>query len=542
MINIINKIGIVLLSSTFMLNSCSLDRSPLTSFSEETFYEDEANVKLALIGLYRGEINLGVEYNVSDWWAYSGTIILDGVTDIGYDRRGFTNDVGRLTSGMITETNSWVQNLYQKPYKRISACNRFLQGLETVQNQSVETERMKAEARFIRAVQYFYLASYYHDVPLVKEVLTLEESNTVKKAKRAEVLQYAAEELTAVSKILPRHKDLPDSERGRATAQAALVYLARTYLVMEDFKNAASACEQIISWGDNKIDPDYQKLFYPAGKESDEHIFMTQFIDDLAGIGLPQATYPVKDGGWCLINASSLLFEAYDFKDGSSFSYTSPLYDKNNLGANRDPRLDYTFYYDGAIFRGTKFECNPESNSADKMGAGQVTQTGYLLRKFLDESWSGNINAYGNNIPLARYADVLLMYLEAKLRGGESINQVLLDKTINAVRSRETVNMPPITETNPDKLFKIIQKERMIELAFEGWRLWDLFRWGIAEEKLNQDIYGSPFEVTDQSLIKMKDGQPDPYNRWYVDKREFKKGQEVWPIPLAEKNINPNLR
>lgn len=539
---VVNKIAYILILFVLILQGCSMDRSPLTSFSEDSFYENEENVRLALIGLYRGGIVNGCDYGTSDWWAYSAIILLDGVSDIGYDRRGFTNDLGKLTSGLITETNARVKELYQKPYKRISACNRFLQGLETLENQSAEVERMKAEARFIRAIQYFYLASYYHDVPLVKTVLSLEEANSVSKSSREEVLQYVVDELTEVSQILPRYKDLPSSENGRATAQAALVYLARTYLLMEDFKNAAAACEQIINWGDNKLDPDYQKLFYPAGRESSEHIFMTQFVDDLAGIGLPQHAYPIKDGGWCLVNATSNLFEAYDFIDGTPFSYTSPLYDKNNLGANRDPRLDYTIYYDGAVFRGTEYECNPESKTADKIGPGQTTQTGFLLRKFLDESWSGNLYSYGNNMPLARYADVLLMYLEAKVRGGDVINQDLLDKTINLVRSRESVKMPPITETSPDKLFKIIQKERMIELAFEGWRLWDLYRWGIAEEELNKDIYGSPFEVTDQSLMKMKDGKPDPYNRWYVDTREFKKGQEIWPIPLAEKNINPNLR
>jgi hypothetical protein len=83
-------------------------------------------------------------------------------------------------------------------------------------------------------------------------------------------LQYAAEELEAVAKILPRHKDLAGSERGRATAQAALGYLARTYLVKEDYQKAAAACKQIMDYGDNTIDPDYQKLFYPSGAESNE--------------------------------------------------------------------------------------------------------------------------------------------------------------------------------------------------------------------------------------------------------------------------------
>lgn len=535
----INIVGIGAISLC-MLGSCSMDRHPLTSFSEETFYNDEANLELALVGLYRGGITMGVDYNVSDWWAYSATILLDGASDIGYDRRGFTNDIGKLTAGTITETNLWVQNLYQKPYRRISACCRFIDGLSAIENKTAEMERMEAEARFIRAVQYFYLASYYHDVPLVTRTLSLEESNTVSKSSRAEVLQYAADELKAVAQILPRHKDLPGTELGRATAQAALGYLARTYLVMEDFKSAANACEQIISYGDNALDPNYQTLFYPSGETSSEHIFATQYVDDLAGHGLPQHAYPIKDGGWCLVNISNHLFEAYDFLDGTPFSYEDPRFDKTNFGANRDPRLDYTFYYDGATFRGTVYDCDPEATVADKIGPGQTTQTGYLLRKFLDESWSGDINAYGVNVPLVRYADILLMYLEAKVRGGESITQQLLDQTINAIRAR--VNMPPYTETNPDKLFPLIQKERMIELAFEGWRLWDLFRWGIAEEKLNEDIYGSPFYVSDQSLMQMKDGQRDPYDRWYVATRAFQPGQEVWPIPLAEKNINPNLR
>ena len=368
-------------ASLLLLNSCDMDRYPLTSFSEDTFYDDEANVELALTGLYRGGITLGVDYNVSDWWAYSATILLDGVSDIGYDRRGFTNALGQLTSGTITETNLWVQNLYQKPYRRISACCRFLDGLNAIAEKTDEMERMEAEARFIRAVQYFYLASYYHDVPLVTKTLSLDEANSVKKSSRMEVLQYAADELKDVANILPRQKDLPKNELGRATAQAALVYLARTYLIMEDFENAAIACGQIIEWGDNQIDPDYQGLFYQTGEESSEHIFATQFVDDLAGHGLPQHAYPIKDGGWCLVNISNALFEAYDFVDGTPFSYEDPRFDKNNFGANRDPRLDYTLYYDGATFKGTVYNCNPEATVADKIGPGQTTQTGYLLRK-----------------------------------------------------------------------------------------------------------------------------------------------------------------
>lgn len=539
----LNKTGIFLAAS-LLLTGCDMDRYPLTNFSEETFYSDAANVKLALTGLYRGNIEEGVNYGSPDWWAYPAIVLLDGVSDIGYDRRGFNNDLGKLTAGTIIDSNGWVTSLYKSAYKRIGACNRFMEGLDKIGSQNPEMIRMRAEARFIRATQYFYLGSYYHDVPLVKTVLTLDEANSVKKASRKEVLEYAATELADVATILPRHKDLPGAELGRATAQAALAFLVRIYMVMEEYGKAAQACKQIIDWGDNALESNYQELFYPSNRNNREFLFAVQFVDDLAGIGLPQHAFPVKDNGWCLVNATNHLFEAYNFTDGTMFSYDDEKFDSKNLGKNRDPRLDYTIFYDGSTFRGTTFNCNPETNASDKITYGQqTTQTGYMLRKFFDEGWSGDINAYGVALPVARYADILLLYLEAKLQNGEAITQSLLDETINLVRGRQSVNMPAITETNPDKLMEIIQNERMVELAFEGWRLWDLFRWGIAKEKLNEDIYGAPFYgLSNPDLIRKKDGQADPWNRWYVNARSFEDGQDVWPIPLSEKNINPNLR
>ena len=538
-----NKLGILFAASTLSLTGCDMDRSPLTSFSEQGFYNDPENVKMALMGLYRGGITLGVDYGASDWWNYSAVVLMDDLTDIGYDRRGFNNHIGKLTSGQLDETNGWVKQLYEAPYKRISACCRFLEGMKDVQGDPA-IDRMRAEARFIRAVQYFYLASYYHDVPLITKVLTLDEANTVTKSSRKEVMGFAIKELSDVAAILPRHKDMPAGEVGRATAQAALGYLARCYIVMEDFANAANACKQIIDYGDNAIDPDYVKLFTQAGETSSEHIFATQFVDDLLGNGLPKHVLSVANAGWCLVNPTNGLFEAYDFKDGTPFSYEDPRYDKTHLGANRDPRLDYTIYYDGVVFKGIEFDCDPEAKlPTDKIGPKKNTQTGFLMRKYIDEGWNGNIYSYGVNIPLVRYADILLLYLEAKLKAEGSVDQALLDATINKVRGRANVNMPPITETDPAKLMEIIKKERKIELAFEGWRLWDLFRWGNAKEVINQPIYGAPFNnLKDPSKIRKKDGKADPYNRWYVNTRSFKDGQERWPIPLSEKNINPNLR
>ncbi len=183
------------------------------------------------------------------------------------------------------------------------------------------------------------------------------------------------------------------------------------------------------------------------------------------------------------------------------------------------------------------------SNSPDQINPSkQSTTTGYSLRKYLDESFVGDKRTgYGANMPIIRYAEVLLSYLEAELEAGRPISQSLLDITINKIRGRTSVNLPPITQTNPVLLRSILRKERRVELAFEGIRYWDLLRWGIAHEVLTGDFWGAPFPDSKTYLAKSK--KIDPDFRWWVTSKNFRKGQdEVWPIPEAEVNINPKLR
>jgi hypothetical protein len=171
------------------------------------------------------------------------------------------------------------------------------------------------------------------------------------------------------------------------------------------------------------------------------------------------------------------------------------------------------------------------------------SRTGYLLKKYMDENYTGNFYRYGGNTPIIRYAEILLSYLEAKLEAGQPIDQELLDATINKVRARASVNMPPITETNPDLLRPILRHERRIELAMEGLRLWDLLRWGIAGQVLNDDFYGASFPNSKKAIRKKSSSAPpDPHSRWFVTSSHFRVGtDEHWPVPQNEVNINPNL-
>jgi hypothetical protein len=190
---------------------------------------------------------------------------------------------------------------------------------------------------------------------------------------------------------------------------------------------------------------------------------------------------------------------------------------------------------------------------------------GLMLKKGVDQDWLINFQAEDDMMVL-RYADVLLMYAEAKMELGE-IDQSVLD-ALNMVRARaygvdytDTGAYPVITETDQAALRTIIRMERRMELAFEGHRYMDIIRWRIAEKVLNQPVYG----MLDVADLRAKVIQP---GLWFfpdtpsIDEdgiadmspmfdaglirilaiRNFDATRQyLWPIPTKEVLINSNL-
>jgi len=536
------SIFLVSLLTTFTSCDKELEQYPKDQFDKENFWTNEANAMIGLAGVYRGNINYGTQVNPSDWWTYCGLVFFEHATDNAFDRRGKNANQNRLTNGTLLANNAVIRTYWQGSYIRIAICNDFLENVGRADMSEATQKRMIAEARFIRACQYFYLSQFWGAVPLVTKSLTPDEANTVTKTPKTDIVNFVITEFSEAAVDLPRYKDIPSSEFGRASKQAALAFLGRIYLAEKKYNEAAQAYKQIIDFGDNLIDPDYASIFNTTNETSAENIFSVQYYEGLAGNALPQHALPANKGGWHIVNPLESLASQYDFIDGTPFSYDDPRFNSHNMAENRDPRFAATFLYDGCIFGGNVYDCYPDhSSSVDQLTySKQATRTGYGLRKFFDENFSGDLRTgYGGNLPIIRYAEVLLSYLEAELEGGEPITQDLLDMTINKTRGRESVQMPPITETDPDLLRPMLRKERRIELALEGIRYWDLLRWGILGETMQGDFWGASFPDA-QNTGKKED--PTGHKRWWVDTKAFRIGQdEVWPIPESETNINPGL-
>lgn len=537
-----------LLSITLMLvatlvTNCKkqLEKSPLSEFDAATFWTNEDNAMLALTAIYRRDLAGGS--GPTDWWSYQGMVMLETASDNAYHGQGDNATYSKLTNGTLTANVSILSSYWGPSYKAVALCNDFLEHIGKVEMDGTRKKRMIAEVRFIRASQYFYLSQYFGSVPLVTKTLSPEEANNVSKTPRAQIIDFVIAEYTAAAADLPRFKDIPANEIGRACKQAALAFLGRAQLADGRYADAANTYKTIIDFGDNIIDPDYSSIFIQANENSAENIFSIQFVPDLQPNQIMRQIAPRIMTGFTFVNPLANLMEAYQFTDGSTFSYTDPRYDYKDIGKNRDPRLKYTIYYNGAAFRDGKLYTHPDSASSVDRITNLNSKTGYLIKKYVDESFTGNLlTGYGGNTPVIRYAEILLSYLEAKLEAGQAIDQALLNATINKVRGRASVNMPPITQTNPTLLRPILRNERRVELALEGLRLWDLLRWKIADQALNGDFYGHPFPVSKTAVKKKSGAAADPYKRWYVTTRNFRKGtDEFWPIPQSEVDINPKL-
>lgn len=146
-----------------------------------------------------------------------------------------------------------------------------------------------------------------------------------------------------------------------------------------------------------------------------------------------------------------------------------------------------------------------------------------------------------------RYAEVLLSYLEAvnEAMPGK-VTQELLNLTINDIRNRVNLSSIQLSDVPSQKAIRqAVRKERRIELAFEGFRYFDVLRWGIAEEELNHFFTGVKLSDDPNAPNYRGSGataSPVDENMYYqFEKRSWSKHNRYFPIPQYDLNINKSL-
>jgi starch-binding outer membrane protein, SusD/RagB family len=545
-----------------------LTTAPSDRIREETFWKTGQDFTYATNAAYRNTIG-------------PVTIYFDNPSDLGYAQQ-YWADLSDIARSMHDALSGTTRGFWVGMYQGIAKANEVLAQLDSVKpgvlSPAAATE-IRGQVLFLRGYYYHELLWLFGGVPLLTSVPTLEEARQATRASRAEVLERITSDLTAASGMLPN--SWPAAQKGRATKGAALAYLARAALYEASYQKygagdateanrlfgiARDAAQAVMDLGVYQLYPDFRALFTYAGEGSSEVIFDYQVNTGQNGWWAWADFAPSSQGGQeVALSPTRALVDKFYMTDGL-LPEDSPLYDSLppviridtvvsgtdttytqtvvSLGmyANRDPRFYATVLFPGAAnLDGTVFNSYPRCNVDGAAGYCSITRealdlgnfyntfTGYLPLKYLDPADKANSQNSGLNIIKMRHADVLLMYAEARIELGDWADASVAG-ALNQIRDR--VSMPHVTLTSQQQSIDLVRNERAVELAFEGLRFADLRRWRIADAVMPGFAYGIDYIDRSGQRVTARSDIARPFRM----PRDY-----LWPIPSAERDLNPGL-
>jgi len=525
-------IGVVSIILLFLTACNDLNQLPTGEFTDDTYWYSTAKASYVL--------NMAYSQMMGDGYFFSNEALSDNL----FVTR--TSDEKLISSGIANAATGRFANEWSDCYGGIRTCNTFLENVDRVPDMDVTLKaRMKAESRFIRASLFFRLTNWYGAVPLFSKNLTASESKVIGRSSHADVLNFVRTELDSAVLALPASYTKDDI--GRITSGAATALKARTYLYENDWANVVVETQKIIDSKTYSLFPDYAGLFSIANENNSEVILDMEYVPTLRTWS-EYFDYSPPSAGRRVNQQSPTqeLVDNYMTLNGDSIQQAGSGYDETNPYVNRDPRLATTVLFDGGIFKvqvkvptpgivDSVINIKPGSKTVDeyKPGSGNNSMTGYYMKKYYDPTFTGSFSS-GLNLILIRYADILLMYAEAKNELGV-MDQTIWDQTIKPIRVRAGFTDVNATDfkaswTQSD-LRKIIRNERRSELALEGTRIFDIRRWKTSETVLNGYPHGAKYgeAAIDNGYIRL-------------DKRSFNPNRDyLFAVPQAQKDLDPNL-
>ena len=582
---------ITTLLAAFAMSSCNkfLDRKPLDASSSSTFLSNQAEMEQGLVGTY-----------ASSMWVIANNTpmhyAIESSTDMALKRGGNNEDLIAMgDGGPFLVNNAITTAAWNQAYKLVQRANQQIVGMENgkANVSAVVYNKIKAEALVLRAWGYFHLMTWFGDVPYYRAMPKVEEVLQAKRTPVATIVAEMYKDLDEAVAAFDAAGTSPVQTIGRVNKGVALGLKAKLALLIKDFRTAATATKTIIDAGQYGLNPRFTDLFTLSGQTtntSKEILFAQTYPTDvnepqnwMAVIGVPRQVTNSQSS----LFPSQNLVDQFEGKDGQRID-VSTVYDPANPRLNRDNRLKWSIYMPGdtmvhfasktvalpynnlrerTIFNiysnvRRKFNWNtgvydnvtPNNDWIGAQAAGiqwQVSATGniggvgYVWNKYNDstqytfESRVGFINM--------RYADILLMYAEAKTELNEVDPSVLT--AINLVRTRAG---QPVSVTGSQTAMRtLIRRERAVEFAGEGLRLFDLRRWDIYAKANSGPVVGISLNPAVPAAKPTFDDDNIPSYTASINERIKFRNQtrnnsntkyKLWPIPQSEIDNNPNLK
>lgn len=496
----------------------SLDVDNLAAVSAEVTWASESTADLFLNDIYGNLPDLynGVFDPIENWsdnsmcgfnWSVSATTTRDFSsinpnTGLGVDWNG--------------KGGQWMY--WSTLYGNVRKCNVFMANVKTAALPTTYKDKRLGEAYVLRAFFYHYLWMMFGGVPIIQKPdnTDIDPNITHPRASFDDTFKFIIADLDEAARLLPVNKG--NDGRGRATLGAALTLKSWVQLYYASTLNnpsnetarwaaAAASAKKVMELG-YVLYPKYAELFMQSGNTNNEGIFYREYLALVKGSNMIGYQGPQSIGtnylSWGGINPTQDLVDDYAMANGKGIFETGSGYDPDRPYANREPRFYQSILTDGATFTGKVYNTYTgqlngvaANQPIDLSDANDNTNTGYSMRKKLDTTVNiFQAGASGQNLYFFRYAEVLLNYAEAQNEavGPDASVYAALDQ----IRNRS--NVPTFTAVYPglsqSQMRALIRRERRVELAFEDKRLWDLFRWKIAETNLNKKLRAMHIEAS----------------------------------------------
>ena len=528
----------------------------------DTFYNTEKEVQYGLAGVY------GVMSNEALYGNFY-SLMYSNIDDLCY----FNRDMGSnlLQFHRHTAGTSQIYDIWVELYQGIRNANAFMEAV--VLTDFDKDGAYYNEARFLRAYYHFILAQAWGDVPLRSSAVTTHDQVMIAVTPQYDVLDWAAKEMEACIALAPEALDNTPSRIAKTTVHGIL---SRVYLFMagESVKggdktalltNAKNHADAVIKSAKHQLNPDYSQIFKNMimdeyDTQYRESMWEVDFLGDRSSaenwtngrIGDVIGLQSTGSSGFETWNCNY----SYGQYDGSLklwdlYWRTDRTEDENELETITDKRQDWNLPpynyaghasqppYGSGLTSGksiisidkTPYVYDNVSTNQSALAAPGIRNCGKYRREVEYEGHKSSKFLYTTiNYPLLRYSDVLLMYAEAS-NEIEGVTQAAYD-CVKAVRDRAGIKTKEITEYDKDSFRELIRNERGRELCFESLRKYDLIRWGIYVEEMNN------------------------YTKWAADERWTKNAKAqraasmgsyikpmhvVLPIPSIELGVNDLL-
>lgn len=547
------------------LTSCDdfLDdnRDPMSQQTvNSTFWSNPVNVENQLNYFYETFVGYGNGTAL-------GNFYFTTMSDDQSGQYGGTFRNWKYTS-VPTSSTSW-----NSPYTEIRRANLVIEGVSGSTMTEADQKGYLAIARLFRAYNYYLLVRAYGDVPLIKGVVDVDNSDALygPRTARAEVMDYALEDLNYAVENIPTQSSKTQFSKDLANAMKAeiclfegtySIYVAKNNERGKKYLNeVVNSCNAIMAGGYSI--GDYALLYnsHNGALTSHPEVILAKCYQQ--GVFM-HSTVDWTSGSTPIAGISKDAFDSFLFIDGKPKATTSENTDdagvidatgKLSIAAQlavRDKRLAATIY-DHIMYQDCPYQVGNTSN--------MTSTSGYGIKKYNDNvthslSDATTANKNYNDAPIYWLAEIYLAYAEAKAELG-TLTDDDLDKTINKLYTRAGLPTQTVAGLNAindpannmgvSSLIWEIRRCRRCELMLDNdIRYWDLIRWGKLElcdtKKYPNVVLGANLKNATVDFAKTAEGYMDPRSELYggLD-RVYDKKYDLYPIPSEERALNPNL-